>query len=122
MRWPQRSAKRAFASSRDRLSSLLVPIAGSALRSPYALTLQVLKAEPGNAEALMLRSRAYFLLNDLHLAKRHLAEVLKYDDDNSAARKEFRKIKDLLKLKERVRAAGPRRSRVTVGFTGFCEP
>lgn len=51
----------------------------------------------------MLRSRAYLLLNDLHLAKRHLAEVLKYDEDNGAARKEFKKIKNLLKLSEKVR-------------------
>lgn len=65
--------------------------------------MQVLKAEPGNAEALMLRSRAYFLLADLHLAKRHLAEVLKYNEDHAAARKEFKKIKNLLKLSEKVR-------------------
>ena len=63
---------------------------------------QVLKAEPGNAEALMLRSRAYFYLNDLHMAKRHLAEVLKYNDDDAAARREFKKIKELMKLKDKV--------------------
>ena len=63
---------------------------------------QVLKAEPSNAEALMLRSKAYFLLNDLGMSKRHLAEVLKYDDGHAAARAEFKKIKDLIKLKEKV--------------------
>jgi len=61
----------------------------------------VLKAEPGNAEALLLRSRAYFMLNDLSMSKRHLAEVLKYDDGHAAARAEFKKIKDLIKLKEK---------------------
>ena len=64
-------------------------------------TEQVLKAEPGNAEALLLRSRAYFMLNDLSMSKRHLAEVLKYDDGHKAARAEFKKIKDLIKLKEK---------------------
>ncbi len=63
----------------------------------------MLKAEPGNAEALLLRSKAYFLLNDLGMSKRHLAEVLKYDDSHAAARAEFKKIKDLIKLKEKVR-------------------
>ena len=63
---------------------------------------QVLKADPGNVAALMLRSRAYFFLNDLHMAKRHLAEVLKYHDDATVARKEFKKIKELMKLKEKV--------------------
>ena len=62
----------------------------------------MLKAEPGNAEALLLRSRAYFMLNDLSMSKRHLAEVLKYDDGHAAARAEFKKIKDLIKLKEKV--------------------
>ena len=61
----------------------------------------MLKAEPGNAEALLLRSRAYFMLNDLGMSKRHLAEVLKYDDGHAAARAEFKKIKDLIKLKEK---------------------
>ena len=63
---------------------------------------QVLKGEPGNAEALLLRSKAYFMLNDLGMSKRHLAEVLKYDDGHAAARAEYKKIKDLIKLKEKV--------------------
>ena len=39
------------------------------------------------------------------MSKRHLAEVLKYDDGHAAARAEFKKIKDLIKLKEKVRPA-----------------
>lgn len=65
--------------------------------------MQVLKAEPSNREALLTRSRAYYMLADLDMAKRHLGEVLsKIDPDDTEALAEFRKIKKLTKAQAQV--------------------
>lgn len=71
-----------------------------------AITGQVLKAEPSNREALLTRSRAYYMLADLDMAKRHLGEVLsKIDPDDTVALAEFRKIKKLTKAQAQGAAA-----------------
>lgn len=72
----------------------------------------MLKAEPSSREALLTRSRAYFMLADLDMAKRHLGEALKYDPDNRAAMTDFRNIKRLAKSRSQVQQALLKRSRV----------
>lgn len=75
-----------------------------------AITGQVLKAEPSNREALLTRSRAYYMLADLDMAKRHLGEVLsKIDPEDGQALSEFRKIKKLTKAQAQGEAAMARR-------------
>lgn len=58
-----------------------------------ASTGRLLKAEPGNLKALLIRGQAYFYMNDNDMAKRHFGEALKYDPDYEAARKEFNRVK-----------------------------
>lgn len=75
-------------------------------RQVVAATGRLLKASPGHLEALVLRGRAYFYLSDHDLAKRHFGEALKYDPDYTAARKEFNKVKDLERRRQRAARYG----------------
>ncbi|GBF99265.1 dnaJ [Raphidocelis subcapitata] len=70
-----------------------------------AATGRLLKASPGHLQALVLRGRAYFYLNDPDLAKRHFGEALKYDPDYGPARKEFNRVKDLERRRQRAARA-----------------
>lgn len=57
---------------------------------------RILKMDPGNVPALLLRARAYYMLQDFDMAKRHYGEVLtKYDPDNKAAKTSFKELKAL---------------------------
>jgi cytochrome c-type biogenesis protein CcmH/NrfG len=58
---------------------------------------RVLKAEPGNMHALMMRGRSYLHLNDFELAMRHFREALKFDPEHDAIKKEYRRVKSLEK-------------------------
>jgi tetratricopeptide (TPR) repeat protein len=58
---------------------------------------RVLKAEPGNMQALMMRGRSYLYLNDFELAMRHFREALKFDPEHDAIKKEYRRVKSLEK-------------------------
>lgn len=81
---------------------------------------QVLKAEAANREALLARSRAYFMIGDLDMAKRHLGEVLsKIDPEDAAALADFRKIKKLSKLQTRVRSSCLTRFEIRIKYFGM---
>jgi len=58
-----------------------------------AVSGNLLKSQPKNLQALILRGKAYFYLHDHDLAKRHFGEALKYDPDCKDARTEFNKVK-----------------------------
>lgn len=66
-----------------------------------AVTGRLLKSDERQLEALVLRGKAYFYLNDHDMAKRHFGEALKYDPDYPAARREFNKVKDYDKKRAR---------------------
>ncbi|GFH07460.1 dnaJ-like protein, partial [Haematococcus lacustris] len=58
-----------------------------------AVTGRLLKNEPSNLKALVLRGIAYYRLHDHDLAKRHFGEALKYEPDYTEARQQFNKVK-----------------------------
>jgi DnaJ family protein C protein 3 len=57
-----------------------------------ATTGRLLKNEPSNLQALVLRGQGYFYSGDHDLAKRHFGEALKYDPDHKEAKAEFGKV------------------------------
>ncbi|MEW5304289.1 MAG: hypothetical protein WDW38_011073 [Sanguina aurantia] len=89
----------------DCLPALLVEMQVSTLHEDWdsvvALTGKVLKAQPHHLEAMVLRGRAYFYLNDMDTSKRHFGEALRFDPDCDAARKAFNRVKDFIKKKKR---------------------
>ncbi|KAL6752449.1 DnaJ-like protein [Haematococcus lacustris] len=58
-----------------------------------AVTGRLLKNEPSNLKALVLRGIAYYRLHDHDLAKRHFGEALKFEPDYTEARQQFNKVK-----------------------------
>ncbi|KAK3266549.1 hypothetical protein CYMTET_24834, partial [Cymbomonas tetramitiformis] len=56
---------------------------------------RILKMDPGNMNALLLRGRSYFYLADHELSMRHFREALKFDPEHTAIKKEYRKVKNL---------------------------
>lgn len=66
-----------------------------------AVTGRMLKSVPNQLQALLLRGRAYMYLAEHDMAKRHFGEALKHDPDHAGARREFKKIKDLDKKRQR---------------------
>ena len=62
----------------------------------------LLKGQPDNVEALVLRGRSYFYMDDQSMAKRHFGEALKHDPDHKQAKAEFSKVRGLYKQKAQV--------------------
>ena len=62
----------------------------------------LLKGQPDNVQALFLRGKSYFYLDDQSMAKRHFGEALKYDPEHRQAKAEFAKVKSLYKMKAQV--------------------
>lgn len=62
----------------------------------------LLKGQPDNVQALYLRGKSYFYMDDQSMAKRHFGEALKYDPDHKLAKAEFSKVRGLYKLKAQV--------------------
>jgi tetratricopeptide (TPR) repeat protein len=58
---------------------------------------RILKAEPGNMQALLMRGRSYLHLDDQELAMRHFREALRFDPEHDAIKKEYRRVKSLEK-------------------------
>ncbi|BBN20707.1 hypothetical protein Mp_zg00390 [Marchantia polymorpha subsp. ruderalis] len=58
---------------------------------------QVLKQDDTNLEALLLRGQAYFYLGDNDLALRHYQSGLRSDPEHSGLKKEYHKLKALIK-------------------------
>ncbi|KAL2631645.1 hypothetical protein R1flu_016331 [Riccia fluitans] len=58
---------------------------------------QVLKQDESNLEALLLRGQAYFYLGDHDLALRHYQSGLRFDPEHSGLKKEYQKLKALIK-------------------------
>ena len=67
----------------------------------------LLKGQPDNVQALFLRGKSYFYLDDQSMAKRHFGEALKHDPDHKQAQAEFSKVRKLYKHKAQV--SKPRR-------------
>jgi len=66
---------------------------------------RILKAEPGNMQALLMRGRAYLHMNDNELAMRHFREALKFDPEHKEIKKEYRKLKNLEKRSSKAKEA-----------------
>ena len=64
----------------------------------------LLKGQPDNVQALYLRGKSYFYMDDQSMAKRHFGEALKYDPEHEPAKAAFSKVRKLYKLKAQVRA------------------
>lgn len=62
----------------------------------------LLKGQPDNVQALFLRGKSYFYMDDQSMAKRHFGEALKYDPEHKLAQAEFSKVRSLYKLKSQV--------------------
>lgn len=62
----------------------------------------LLKGQPDNVQALFLRGRSYFYMDDQSMAKRHFGEALKYDPEHKLAQAEFSKVRSLYKHKAQV--------------------
>ena len=67
----------------------------------------LLKGQHDNVQALFLRGKSYFYLDDQSMAKRHFGEALKYDPEHKQAKAEFAKVKSLYKKKAQVRQTFP---------------
>ncbi|GBG26359.1 DnaJ-like subfamily C member 3 [Hondaea fermentalgiana] len=66
---------------------------------------EVLKADPDNQEALLLRGRGYYLVGDHEMALRHFREGLKKDPEHVATKEALRKVQKLEKLNKDADAA-----------------
>jgi len=53
-------------------------------------------------QALYLRGKSYFYMDDQSMAKRHFGEALKYDPEHKEAKAEFTKVRTLYKKKAQV--------------------
>lgn len=62
----------------------------------------LLKGQPDNVQALFLRGKSYFYMDDQSMAKRHFGEALKYDPEHKLAQAEFSKVRKLYKHKAQV--------------------
>ena len=62
----------------------------------------LLKGQPDNVQALYLRGKSYFYMDDQSMAKRHFGEALKYDPEHKKAKAEFTKVRTLYKKKAQV--------------------
>jgi len=62
----------------------------------------LLKGQPDNVQALYLRGKSYFYMDDQSMAKRHFGEALKYDPEHKEAKAEFTKVRSLYKKKAQV--------------------
>ena len=62
----------------------------------------LLKGQPSNVQALILRGKSYFYIDDLDMAKRHFGEALKHDPDHQQAKAQFSKVRSLHKKKSQV--------------------
>ena len=62
----------------------------------------LLKGQPNNVQALFLRGKSYFYMDDQSMAKRHFGEALKYDPEHKDAKAEFSKVRALYKKKAQV--------------------
>ena len=62
----------------------------------------LLKGQPDNVQALFLRGKSYFYMDDQSMAKRHFGEALKYDPDHKLAQAEFSKVRSLYRHKAQV--------------------
>ena len=62
----------------------------------------LLKGQPNNVQALYLRGKSYFYMDDQSMAKRHFGEALKYDPEHKEAKAEFTKVRSLYKKKAQV--------------------
>ena len=62
----------------------------------------LLKGQPNNVQALYLRGKSYFYMDDQSMAKRHFGEALKYDPEHKEATAEFSKVRTLYKKKAQV--------------------
>ena len=62
----------------------------------------LLKGQPNNVQALYLRGKSYFYMDDQSMAKRHFGEALKYDPEHKEAKAEFSKVRTLYKKKAQV--------------------
>lgn len=69
-----------------------------------SMLMPVLKAEPGNASAYMVRGLALFLRGDFDQALKHEKEALKLDPDSPNAHKVFQSIRKTLKAQEEAKA------------------
>ncbi|KAL3157708.1 hypothetical protein ABBQ32_012141 [Trebouxia sp. C0010 RCD-2024] len=65
----------------------------------------LLKGQPDNVQALFLRGKSYFYLDDQSMAKRHFGEALKYDPEHKPAQAEFSKVRKLYKHKAQAEEA-----------------
>lgn len=62
----------------------------------------LLKGQPNNVQALFLRGKSYFYMDDQSMAKRHFGEALKYDPEHKEAKAEFSKVRAIYKKKAQV--------------------
>lgn len=67
-----------------------------------SLTGQILRLEPANVPALLLRGHAYLHLGDIPVAVRHFSEALRSDPDHREAMALFRSLKQLQRKREKV--------------------
>ncbi|DBA82696.1 TPA: hypothetical protein ACH3X1_006934 [Trebouxia sp. C0004] len=65
----------------------------------------LLKGQPSNVQALYLRGKSYFYMDDQSMAKRHFGEALKYDPEHKEAKAEFSKVRTLYKKKAQAEEA-----------------
>uniref|UniRef100_A0A061RLF6 DnaJ homolog subfamily C member 3 n=1 Tax=Tetraselmis sp. GSL018 TaxID=582737 RepID=A0A061RLF6_9CHLO len=66
---------------------------------------KVLKADPGNIEALMMRGWSYLHLGDEETGTRHFREILRYDPEHSAAKQAHKKLKSISKMRAKAQEA-----------------
>lgn len=66
---------------------------------------RLLKSDPSNLQALVMRGQGYFYAGDHDMAKRHFGEALKHDPDYKQARAEFGKVKDYDRKRQRAQTA-----------------
>mmetsp|Transcript_4267 Transcript_4267/g.12039 ORF Transcript_4267/g.12039 Transcript_4267/m.12039 type:complete len:480 (-) Transcript_4267:132-1571(-) len=70
---------------------------------------KLLKIEPGNIEAMIMRGWAYMRLGDQETGLRHFREVLRFDPEHKAAKEAHKKIKSIGKLKDQAHEAMQKR-------------
>jgi DnaJ family protein C protein 3 len=66
---------------------------------------KLLKIEPGNTEALLMRGWAYLYLGDEETGTRHFREVLRFDPEHSEAKAAHKKIKSIAQLRKKAQDA-----------------
>ena len=66
---------------------------------------KLLKIDPGNLEALLMRGRSYIALGDEETGTRHFREVLRFDPEHTEAKAAHKKIKSVTKLRQKAQDA-----------------